>query len=95
MLGDLNSKHIEQVLHSLIIGRIGCHADNRTYVVPVTYAYDGTYIYEHTTAGLKIDMMRKNPMGCFDVLHKQVLQKLIMNGGGIIRFYFISINNFV
>lgn len=35
MLGDLNSKHIEQVLHSLIIGRIGCHADNRTYVVTV------------------------------------------------------------
>jgi nitroimidazol reductase NimA-like FMN-containing flavoprotein (pyridoxamine 5'-phosphate oxidase superfamily) len=67
MLGDLNSKQIEHVLYSLIIGRIGCHADNKSYVVPVTYAYDGTYIYGHTKEGLKIDMMRKNPMVCFEV----------------------------
>lgn len=67
MLGDLNSKQIEHVLHSLIIGRLGCHADNRTYVVPVTYAYDGTYIYGHTKEGLKIAMMRKNPKVCFEV----------------------------
>lgn len=67
MLGDLNIKQIEHVLHSLIIGRIGCHANNKTYVVPVTYAYDGKYIYGYTQEGLKIDMMRKNPMVCFQV----------------------------
>jgi nitroimidazol reductase NimA-like FMN-containing flavoprotein (pyridoxamine 5'-phosphate oxidase superfamily) len=67
MLGDLNSKQIEHILHSLTIGRIGCHADAKTYVVPVTYAYDGTYIYGHTKEGLKIEMMRKNPMVCFEV----------------------------
>lgn len=67
MLGHLNSKQIEHVLQSSIIGRIGCHADNMTYVVPVTYAYDGTYIYGHTKEGLKINMMRKNPMVCFEV----------------------------
>ena len=67
MLGQLNSKQIEHVLHSLIIGRIGCHADNRTYVVPVTYAYNGTYIYGHTKEGLKINIMRQNPMVCFEV----------------------------
>ncbi|SDI30001.1 pyridoxamine 5'-phosphate oxidase family protein [Winogradskyella thalassocola] len=67
MLGYLNNKQIEHVLQSLIIGRIGCHADDRTYVVPVTYAYDGKYIYGHTKEGLKISMMRKNPMVCFEV----------------------------
>ncbi|TYB72565.1 pyridoxamine 5'-phosphate oxidase family protein [Bizionia gelidisalsuginis] len=67
MLGELNSRQIEFVLHSLIIGRIGCHADGKTYVVPITYAYDGKYIYGHTTEGLKINMMRKNPMVCFQV----------------------------
>lgn len=67
MLGHLNNKQIEHVLQRLIIGRIGCHADNMTYVVPVTYAYDGRYIYGHTKEGLKIDMMRKNPMVCFEV----------------------------
>lgn len=67
MLGDLSSRQIENVLCSLIIGRIGCHADNKTYIVPVTYAYDGKYIYGHTKEGMKIDMMRKNPMVCFEV----------------------------
>jgi nitroimidazol reductase NimA-like FMN-containing flavoprotein (pyridoxamine 5'-phosphate oxidase superfamily) len=67
MLGILNSNQIEHVLQSLIVGRIGCHADNKTYIVPVTYAYDGKYIYGHTKEGLKINMMRKNPMVCFEV----------------------------
>jgi len=67
MLAHLNNKQIEHVLQSLIIGRIGCHAENMTYVVPVTFAYDGKYIYGHTKEGLKIDMMRKNPMVCFEV----------------------------
>ena len=67
MLGYLNSKQIEHLLNSLIIGRIGCHADNKTYVVPITYAYNGKYIYGHTKEGLKIDMMRKNPLVCFEV----------------------------
>ena len=67
MLGDLNNRQIEHVLYSLIIGRIGCHANNKTYVVPITYAYDGTYIYGHTKEGLKIEMMRKNPKVCLEV----------------------------
>jgi len=67
MLGDLSNRQIENVLYSLIIGRIGCHVENTTYIVPVTYAYDGKYIYGHTKEGMKIDMMRKNPMVCFEV----------------------------
>ncbi len=67
MLGELNINQIENLLYSLVIGRIGCNADETTYVVPVSYAYDGTYIYGHTKEGMKIDMMRKNPKVCFEV----------------------------
>ena len=67
MLGSLNKRQIEHLLYSSIIGRIGCHADNITYVVPVTYAYDGKHIYGHTDEGMKIEMMRKNPLVCFEV----------------------------
>jgi nitroimidazol reductase NimA-like FMN-containing flavoprotein (pyridoxamine 5'-phosphate oxidase superfamily) len=67
MLGELNTRQIEHVLHSSIIGRVGSHADHLTYVVPVTYAYDGKYVYGHTQEGMKIDMMRKNPNVCFEV----------------------------
>lgn len=69
MLGTLDAGQIEQVLHAEVIGRIGCHADGRTYVVPVTYAYEGGCVYAHSAAGLKVQMMRLNPEVCFEVDH--------------------------
>jgi nitroimidazol reductase NimA-like FMN-containing flavoprotein (pyridoxamine 5'-phosphate oxidase superfamily) len=67
MLGKLNNAEIEEVLQKQIVGRIGCHADDHTYVVPISYVYDGKYIYAHTKDGLKMDIMRKNPSVCFEV----------------------------
>lgn len=67
MLGELSPEEIEEVLRSEITGRIGCHADGRTYVVPVTYAYEGGLVYCHSAEGLKLRMMRKNPVVCFEV----------------------------
>ena len=67
MIGELNPDQIEQVLHEQVIGRIGCHADGRTYVVPTTYVYDGDSIVCHTGLGLKVHMMRVNPNVCFEV----------------------------
>lgn len=66
MIGKLNDEEIEQVLQEQLIGRIGCHADGVTYIVPVSYAYDGEYIYVHTAEGMKINIMRKNPGICFE-----------------------------
>lgn len=67
MLGKLSIEEIETVLSENIVGRIGCHADGVTYVVPVSYAYDGQYIYVRTQEGMKIDMLRKSPELCFQV----------------------------
>lgn len=67
MLGKLNSIQIDNLLKSQVIGRVGCTADSKTYVVPITYAYDGKYIYSHTVEGMKIRMMRQNPQVCFEV----------------------------
>ena len=67
MFGKLNTDETEELIHHQFIGRIGCHADGLTYIVPVSYAYDGTYIYGRTFEGMKIAMMRKNPRVCFEV----------------------------
>lgn len=67
MLGELTTDQIEDVLRGAVIGRIGCHVDGRTYVVPITYAYDGDCIYGHSADGLKVQMMRANPDVCFEV----------------------------
>ena len=71
MLGKLNMPEIEQFLHHQIVGRIGCHDGDRTYLVPISYAYDGEYIYCHTCEGMKVNIMRKNPKVCFEVDHLQ------------------------
>lgn len=65
MFGKLGIAQIEQVLHHQIVGRIGCHADGMTYVVPISFAYDGEYIYAHSSEGMKVNMMRKNSRVCF------------------------------
>ncbi|WP_428329504.1 pyridoxamine 5'-phosphate oxidase family protein [Mucilaginibacter sp.] len=66
MLGELNNSEMETLLKEQVIGRIGCHFDGLTYVVPVNYIYDGECIYAHSAKGMKIDMMRKNPEVCFE-----------------------------
>ena len=67
MLGKLNEQEIESLLKQQVIGRLACHADGITYIVPINYVYDGTNIYSHSAGGKKIVMMRKNPEVCFEV----------------------------
>lgn len=67
MMGELSNSQIEEVLAREYIGRIGCHAKGRTYVVPVSYAYQGNAVYAHSPLGMKVDMMRENPEVCFEV----------------------------
>lgn len=67
MLGKLTEGQIDSVLHRQAVCRIGCSANGKIYVVPVTYAYDGKYLYCHSKEGLKIRLMRKNPSVCVEV----------------------------
>lgn len=64
MFKNLERKQIEKVIKENIIARLGCHADRETYVVPISYAYDGEYLYARSFEGMKISMMRKNPKVC-------------------------------
>ncbi len=68
MFGTLTNEQIDDLLKKQFIGRIGCHSKGLTYVVPISYAYDGQYIYCHTMeGGMKVKMMKENPEVCFEV----------------------------
>ncbi|MDB5250702.1 MAG: pyridoxamine 5-phosphate oxidase-related FMN-binding protein [Segetibacter sp.] len=67
MLGQLDYAEIEEVLKGQFLGRIGCHDDDLTYIVPVSYVYDGRFVYGCTKNGMKVEIMRKNPKICFEV----------------------------
>lgn len=67
MHGSLTNKEIDDLLNNEVVGRIGCYANDKLYLVPITYVYQDGIIYGHSHEGMKIDMMRKNPRICFEV----------------------------
>jgi len=67
MIGILSDDQVEEVLQANALGRIGCRDNDKIYVVPVNYVYDGKYIIAHSVEGMKIRMMRKNHSVCFEV----------------------------
>lgn len=67
MLGELNNTQIQNILTSQVVGRMACTDGKQPYIVPVTFTYDGKYIYGQTNEGTKLKMLRKNPRVCFEV----------------------------
>lgn len=64
---ELTRAEIDELLREQVVGRVGCHADGLTYVVPVIYAYDGECVHVASIEGQKVRMMRANPTVCFEV----------------------------
>ena len=67
VIEELTEDEIDAFLRRQLIGRVGCHAFGRTYVVPVIYVWDGGYVYVQSIEGRKTRMMRANPEVCFEV----------------------------
>lgn len=67
MLGELTIEQINNLLSSQVVGRLACVHGKQPYIVPMTYAFDGTYIYGQTNEGTKLAWLRKNPLVCFEV----------------------------
>jgi nitroimidazol reductase NimA-like FMN-containing flavoprotein (pyridoxamine 5'-phosphate oxidase superfamily) len=63
----LTEDQVNSILLSQAYGRLACTDGNTPYIVPITYAYDGKFIYGQTNEGTKLAMMRKNPSVCFEV----------------------------
>ena len=66
---ELTETQIEELLGSEVIARIGCISEGRVYVVPVSYAYDGTHVWGHGMDGAKLRAMRSRPEVCLEVEH--------------------------
>ena len=67
MIGKLNQQQVEDILQHQVIGRLGCCADGKSYVVPISYAYHENYIYAISREGMKVNIMRRNPLVCLQV----------------------------
>lgn len=67
MYGELDTYEIETLLSRERIGRLGVHSEERVYVFPICYGYDGGFIYLVSHDGLKVRLMRSHPEACLEV----------------------------
>jgi len=59
---------IDAVIHGSAVCRIAMALDNRPYVIPLSFGYDGKSVYVHTgMKGKKIDHFLNNRSVCFEV----------------------------
>ncbi|MDZ7314644.1 MAG: pyridoxamine 5'-phosphate oxidase family protein [candidate division KSB1 bacterium] len=59
---------IERIIAKALVCRVAASVDDRPYLVPLSFGYDGKAFYFHTApAGKKIDYWRGNPRICFEL----------------------------
>ena len=67
---ELDRAEAEAVLREQEIGRLGMYdeAEDRVYVVPISYVYHDGAVEFHSAPGLKLELLRAHPKGvCFQV----------------------------
>jgi len=64
---ELSRAETEEFLRGQRIARLGCHAGDETYIVPLIYAYENDAVVAVTTEGRKTAMLRENPRVCVEV----------------------------
>src|SRR5436190_24289316 len=64
---DMSPAEMHALLQRKSFGHLGCARDNRPYVVPMQYAYDGKDLYFFTTQGMKTQYIDANPQVCLQI----------------------------
>ena len=67
MIEVMTPSEINEFVLAQKVGRIGCHRDGETYVVPVIYAWRDDCLYVYTTEGKKVEFMRRDARVCFEI----------------------------
>ena len=64
---DMSPAEMHALLQRESFGHLGCARDDRPYVVPMNYGYDGKDLYFFTTEGMKTRFIHANPQVCLQV----------------------------
>ncbi len=70
MVRDLSGGEIDTLLSREVFGHLGCVDGKRPYVVPMAFVFHDNVIYGQTSEGKKVEMLRRNPLVCFQVEKK-------------------------
>jgi len=64
---DIPPAEMHALLQRESFGHLACARNNRPYVVPMHYAYDGKNLFFFTTQGMKTQFIDANPQVCLQV----------------------------
>ena len=64
---DMSPAEMHALLQRESFAHLGCARDNRPYVLPMHYAYDGKELYFFTTQGMKTQYIKANSQVCLQV----------------------------
>src|SRR5436305_11451778 len=67
MIGLETDDAIETMLRRHSVGRLACSANDRPYVSPINYRYDGRCVVAYSMVGRKIAILREQPLACFEI----------------------------
>ena len=67
MIGVMSNEEVQSLLRRKKLGRIAMSTNDRPYVTPINFAYDGEFVYCCSSFGRKIATMREQPLVCFEV----------------------------
>jgi uncharacterized protein len=69
-------RQMDEIIRNSLVCRVGLAVDNRPYLVPMSFGYDGGSLYLHTaTAGKKIEHFLANPQVCFEFERNVALRR--------------------
>jgi nitroimidazol reductase NimA-like FMN-containing flavoprotein (pyridoxamine 5'-phosphate oxidase superfamily) len=83
---EMDNYEIDNLLSGRDYGHLACCKDDRPYVVPVHYVYDGSDIFIYTTEGKKSEIIQSNPLVCLqveDVVNGEDWRSIIIEGTAI------------
>lgn len=82
-VGEMSDVEIVKVLLGMNYGHLACSMNNKPYVVPVNFIFDGDEIFIYTTDGKKSRIIDTNPQVCLqteDVTDRQHWHSVIIDG---------------
>ncbi len=80
---EMSDAEILEVLPGLHYGHLACSMNNKPYVVPVNFTFNGGEIFIYTTDGKKSGIIDTNPQVCLqteDITDRQHWYSVIIDG---------------
>lgn len=86
---DMKDADAREVFTRIGYGHLGCCDDNKPYVVPIHYSYNGEFVYIYTTEGRKADILEHNPEVCLQAeeVESNEAWKSVMAFGSVERLF--------